>query len=614
VLYAKVVLGLPIEGPFDYIVPKDLENSAKIGTRVWVPFRNKKLLGFIVGTSRKTSVKNLKNISEIIDNFPVLDKNMLSVTRELSRYYCCSWGEAIATALPSGLRQGKRITLRQNYPASRTIGSQDIILFHDLDGQARWDNYLEHIKETLKDNKSAIIILPDINSVLNAKRVIKEKLAIEPDILYRKTPKEFLVWTKIRESKGNIVIGTRSAVFAPVTNLGLLIIDEEEDSVYKQEQVPHYNAKGVAFMRVGLEKAKLILGSSSPSLESLYLAKKNRIKYLQLPRTKDFPEIKLIDMKSEFHNSKSGDRILSKYLQDSLGSCLNSGGKALLYLNRKGFSTTCACSNCGKILKCQRCNINLVYHFKEDLLGCHYCNFRMEAPKICPNCNAGYIKFSGTGTEKIESELSRIFPNARINKLETRGKLSLEDTDICVATSAITKQANCYFDLAGVLGIDNSLNRVDLRSAEKTFAQLVRLLGRTAKKLIIQTNAPTHHCFQALLKKDINMFYEEELKQRKQTGFPPYRHLVAIKLRGAIETRVRESAASLFGRLKKSNRDKNIKILSVNAAQPPKLRGKFYWQILISCDNCPKVSKFLKTHLKYGAHSGIIVTVDADPI
>ncbi|MCX5703811.1 MAG: hypothetical protein NT066_04905, partial [Candidatus Omnitrophica bacterium] len=264
--------------------------------------------------------------------------------------------------------------------------------------------------------------------------------------------------------------------------------------------------------------------------------------------------------------------------------------------------------------KCPRCNINLAYHFKENILNCHYCNFKMAAPKICPNCNAGYIKYTGLGTEKIESELFRVFAQARIKRLETQDWCDLKDIDIVVATSSIIKQTDYRFDLIGVLNIDNSLNRIDFRSSEKAFDLLVGLTRLTDKKMIIQTRLAHHHCFKALLNKDINMFYDEELRQRKQLYFPPYRHIVLVKLRGRKEERVKEASYALFERLNKGNKDRGIKIISVNPGQPSKLRGSFYWQILISSTSPLKITKFLRIHLKTFLHSGIIVTVDVDPI
>lgn len=613
-LYAKVVLGIPVEGPFDYIVPSALEEKIKEGSRAWVNFRNKKMLGYVVGLSHKTKIKELKKILEIIDDCPVLDKNMLSLAREVSRYYCCSWGEAIETALPLALRKGKRAPCIANPAIENPASPQEAVLLHDLDGQERWNVYLEQIKEAVGNKKSVIILLPDIVSIFSAKEALKSSLGLSAGILFRKKPNELEEWLQVKTGKINIVIGTRSSIFAPVSNLGLVIIDEEQDPVYKQDQMPHYNAREVAFMRIGIEKAKLILGSTSPSIESFYLAKKSKIKYLLLPRKRDYPEIKIIDMKFEYRAYKQKNIILSKYMADSVFSCLDSGQKALLFLNRKGFATYASCRNCNEALKCPRCNINLVYYFQGDLLNCHYCNFKMQPPKICPRCNASYIRYSGTGTQKLESELSRLFSRARIKRIESGENIEIKDADIFVATSSIIKQKKYNFDLVGALAIDYSLNRIDLRSTEKTFALLAGLLGITEKKLLIQTRLPNHYCFKSLVKNDTDIFYNEELRQRRQLGFPPYRHMFLVKLRGKKEEKVKEAGSGLFERLNKCNKNKEIRIISVNPGYPSKLRGNFYWQIVITSGNVQRAVEFLKIRLKEFSRSGIIVTVDVDPL
>jgi len=615
-LYAKVVLGLPVEGTFDYSVPAPLHKRIKEGVRVWIQFRDKRKLGYVVKISGTTNIQRVKPILEIIDNSPILDKNMLLLTKELSDYYGCSWGEAIETALPEGLRKGKKIT--NNIEELKNIkhkNKQEAILIHDLNTEARWEIYLSQIKETISNNKSVIVLLPDINLVLKAKEVITPHLGISPVILYRKRPKETEEWLRVKESEFSIVAGTRSSIFAPVNNLGLVIIDEEQDTVYKQDQVPHYHARDVAFMRIAIEKAKLILGSISPSLESFYLAKKNKINYTVLPRIKDFPEVKIIDMRQEQRYSKQRNIILSKYLEDCIMQALDSKGKILLFLNRRGFATFASCRNCGTVLRCTRCNINLVYHFKENTLNCSYCNFKMAAPRICPSCNSSYIRYLGIGTEKIESEISRVFPQARVSRLGNLQDVDIESADIFISTASIIKKTNYNFGLIGILSIDNSLNRIDFRSTEKAFGLLVGLLARTDKKIVIQTSLSKHYSLQAIENKDINMFYDEELKLRKQLKFPPYRHLCLVKLRGKKENSVKEASNALFDRLTKyAENNKSVKVVSVNPGQPGKLRGNFYWQILIRAASPSKIVKFIKLHLRNFSHSGIIVTIDMDPL
>lgn len=613
-LYAKVVLGLPVEGPFDYIVPEGVNNRISIGSRVRVSFGPRKKIGYVVGLTQKTSVKKLKELSEVIDNYPVLDKNMLCLTKELSEYYCCSWGEAIETALPQGVRKGRKMPELKNAVLEKKNSSYNpaVILVHDLSGTERWKIYLESIKECLNAGKSSIVMLPDKDSILNAKEIIQKELNSKIALIYRNMPKEQDEWLRIKSGGVDIVIGARSGVFAPLSDLGLLIIDEEQDSVYKQDQSPHYHSRQVALMRAKMEKAGLILGSTSPSLESLGLVKKGIAKYVKLSLKKTDPQIRIIDTKTEYLRLKSKNIFISKYLEDAVAGQLNSSGKTLIVINRRGFATCASCNNCQKALRCPRCNINLVFHFKENALSCHYCNFKMEIPKICPNCNSGYIKFSGVGTEKVESELSRIFPQARIKRIEKDSAFSPGSADIFVSTSLVTKRTDYDFDLVCVLGADNYLNRPDFRSSEKAFSLLTGLLRLAAKQLIVQTGFPQHKIFEAVLKNDFNLFYEEELKERKQLNFPPYNHLILAKLRSKSETKAKDGALALFKKL--NTKSKYMQVLSVNVGQPAKLRGNFYWQLLISSGNPGKAVKILKTQLKDFRHSGIIVTVDVDPL
>ena len=597
-LYAKVVLGLPIDGPFDYLVPANLEDKIRVGARVWVNFRNKKEVAYIVGLSNKTTIKKLKEISTLIDEKPILGEKMLLLTGQLADYYCCSWGEAIETALPDEIRKGKDVR----------IG--DVSLFREgnvpylgllLQGHNRIDVYLKEIKLAISNRQSVIVIFTDVNAVLKANQIIQQSLKIVPQVLYRKQPKELGAWISVKQAEFSVVLGTRSSIFAPVNNLGLIIVDQEEDQVYKQEQVPHYHVREVVLMRARIESARVILGSHSPSLESFYLVQNGQLQFQCIPSVLEYPQVKVIDLRRLAYAERKNKSLFSKYLIDAIAATLAQKGKVLLLINRKGFATSAACHNCGVALKCPRCNINLVFHFDEDKLKCHHCNFKMELPKICPSCNTGYIKYSGLGTEKVESELARIFPQARLEE------------DIFVATSSVIKHAGLNFDLIGVLAIDNSLNRVDFRAAEKTFSLLMGLVSLTTKTIIIQSANANHHCFQALINNDPQLFYKEELRQRKQLNFAPFKHMIMVRLRGESLERVKQVASDLFLKLNKI-KTASIKMLSLNPGQPAKLRGNFYYQILMRAANVQRASQFLKLQLKDLHYSGIIVTVDVDPI
>ncbi|MCX5700343.1 MAG: primosomal protein N' [Candidatus Omnitrophica bacterium] len=618
-LFAKVVVGLPVSGPFDYIVPDNCAEQIKIGSRVWVSFGTRRIVGYVTDLVKKSEIKRLKPILELIDKVPLLSKEMLLITKELSEYYCCSWGEAIEVAIPDDLRKGKKIISGDSSINGVRINSDPIYLdkkvslIHDLDGRARWGVYINEIKQILKNNQSAIVLLPDVHDIAKVSSMINKELGIEVQPLYRKQPKELDAWLKVKSGGAQVIAGTRSAIFAPLNNLGLIIIDDEASSVYKQDQVPHYHAREAGFLRAKIEGAKLILGSRVPSLESYYSSKKDKAKYTLVPRKSRFPDVKLIDTRHLAFVDRKKKQVVARILEDAIYVVLNTKGKVLLFLNRKGFATQAACHACGKVLKCPRCNINLVYHYKGNLLSCHYCNYKIEPPKICPECNAGYIKFSGGGTEKMESELSRIFPQARI-KIWDEACQDISDADIFIATSSVIRRADLNFDLIGVLGIDNTLNRVDFRATEKVFELLAGLLVLTDKNILIQTSSPTHHCFQALFKKDESYFYEAELKQRKQLNFPPFSHLILVKLRGKSEEKVKVAAEALFNKLTKENKSKELGIVAVTPTNPPKLRGNFYWQVLLRTGKVALAGEFIRKGLKGFRHSGIIVTIDVDPV
>jgi len=614
VLYANVVLGLPIEGPFDYLVPADLERKISVGARVWVDFSHQKTVAYVVNLSHKTKIKRIKEVLAVIDPVPLLDAQLLGLAVRLADYYCCSRGQAIESALPDELRKGKAVTLGATPPPffSEAKKTQSSLRF--IQGNNRIAAYLKEIRQVWSAGQSVIVLFSDIPEAERARELFSKHLGTEVFLSFRKQPKELEIWERIRASGACIVVGTRSNIFSPVNNLGLIIVDQEEDQVYKQEQVPHYHAREAACMRGEVSGAKVILGSQTPSLESFYLAEKNKLSFEIMPSASVYPEIKIIDLARLAYAERKSKSIFSKFLADAIYSVLTQKGKVLLLVNRKGFATAAACHNCGKTLKCPRCNINLVFHFEEDTLKCHHCNFKMEVPEICPSCNAGYIKYSGTGTEKVESEVAKVFPQARVKLLgEEDRNAPLLDADIFVATSAAIKYQELNFDLIGVMLIDNALNRVDFRAAEKTFMLLRGLTGLTTKKIIIQSANANHHCFRALIKNDVMLFLREELKIRKQLNFAPFKHMILLKLRGPSLEKVKKVGTDLFDKLNRS-KTSSIKMLAFNPGQPAKLRGNFYYQILMRATSAEKATHFLKLHLKSEHYSGIIVTVDVDPV
>lgn len=577
-----------------------------------MPFGSGKLTGYVVGTSDTSKITRVKPILGIIDEIPVVSPQLLLLARRIAGHYCCSWGQAIDSVLPQDLRKGRKVTAENGPKHQGMSGKREKILFRCPDSASKWAKYLEYIKNAQKAHVSAILLLADKSEVLRAQGYIAGHLGVEPVLMSRGQRDELKVWLTARDSGSSVILGTRSAVFAPARDLGLIIVDDEENPVYKQEQPPHYHARDVAIMRADIENTQLILGGVSVSLESYYLSTRNKIKYSLLPAASKPAEVKLVN--ARFTTQKAKEKSpLSKYLQDCIYSALAAKKRVLLFINRRGFATYAACLACGFVLKCPRCALSLVYHQDDHVLTCSHCNFSTPSPKICPKCSAGYIKYSGTGTEKIESVLAGIFPGAKMRILDTGDSLDGKVADIYISAASVFKEADRAFDLVGLLQIDNTLNRVDLRSGEKVMSILLNLSRLAKEKLVIETNFPAHHAFAALVLGDIDRFYVEELKQRRQLRFAPWRHMIALRLRGKIKDKVEQAAAATFDGLNKALQV-NLKVLSLNPGSPPKLRDNYYWQILLSCSNLDKANIFLKSYLKNFRHSGIIVTVDVEPV
>jgi len=621
--YAKVIIAIPVEGPFDYTIPKLLLQKIKIGCRVVIPFRNRRLIGYVVGLANKTKAKKIKSILKPIDTEPLLDREFLSLTKQISNCYCCSWAETIETALPAGIRKGRTIKISNQKPDPPKVGAPsnqknrfEVLLLHDKDGNRRYDIYFEEIEKILNLNRSIIFLCPEVWQVLKVADLLQKRFGQKIVIIHRKLSEKEEIdnWSQMKEGKVKICVGTRSAVFAPILDLGLIVLDCEEDESFKQDQKPFYHARDVAIMRAKRENIKVILGSITPSLESYYLVKKRRHRLINLERTQKFPEIKIVDMRKNFLEKKRG-HILSKFLEIKISQYLTEKKKILIFLNRKGFATYSYCKMCGFILKCSRCNISLTYTFQKKRLICNYCQYSLDLPNLCPKCNSSYIRFRGLGLEKLESQIHLPFPQAKVTRLEKDYRSDLSNLDILISTREVLKEGFIKeFDLLGIILADQSLNLVDFRASEKTFHLLSKFFLLCRKEVIIQSFIPQHHTFKYLSKGDYDGFCKEELRQRRLLNFPPFKDLIMINLRGVKENTLISVSNSLFGRIKNVIRDKDTEVFPPFQDTPSKLRGKFRYRILIKTKNVEKISLSLKRILRNFSHSKIVITVDVNPL
>jgi len=615
---AQVIFNLPIETRFDYSIPSSLLGQVGVGARVKVGFGNKRLIGYVVSLKEKSAFRKLKPILSLIDNVPILSESFLKELKELADYYCCSLGEMIETSLPLSVRKGKVVEIlrQRKIPMKSSSEESEVFVLKDLPDEEKWEFYLKKIRESLSKQKEVIFLVPEISYIKDCFDRLKGEFSDRIAVLYgSQNPSQGLrEWARIKNGQASIVIGVISAVFAPVDNLGLIIIDEEDNYAYKHDQSPHYHSRQVAYMRAKKEKASIILSSVSISLETYFQIKQNKFKLIESKDTETTPiDVKLLDTNEERFRQRKKEFVLSSFLENNIQNTLAAHGKIMLFMNRKGFSTFIQCRSYGYSLKCPRCNISLTYHYDKKYLSCRFCNYKTQVLSICPNCQVSYMRYSGMGTEKLESEMHRMFPQAKIKRWDKESSLPGDDFDILISTQVSLKRPNFSVELLGVLKPDALLNKIDFRAAEKTFSLLYRLSKLAKDKMLIQTNNPSHYSIQAINKRDQDYFYQQELSNRKELGFPPFKHLAQIILRGKNQERVKEVSFDLFNNLININKTNSIEIYEPIPSIPAKLRGNFYWNILLKGSSVKNICSLIrKPILEYKKKSGVITTVNVD--
>jgi len=478
-------------------------------------------------------------------------------------------------------------------------------LLHGITGSGKTEIYIELVNNILKLKKQAIILVPEISLTTQLVSKFVKRFGHNVAVLHSKLSigERYDQWRKIKNNDISIVIGARSAIFAPCKRLGLIIIDEEHESSYKSEMHPKYHTKDVAEFRCKKSNSTLLLGSATPSIESYYNAEKNVYNLLKIEKrfnNNPLPSVEIIDMRKELE--KGNRSIFSKNLYDSMKETLSNNKQVILFLNRRGYSTFISCRSCGFVIKCKNCDISLTYHQSSDIVKCHYCGYKLRVPVRCPKCSSKYIKHFGTGTEKIETLVKKIFPYYVTQRLDidtTSKKGDLEriihsfeqrKIDILIGTQMVAKGLDFpYVTLVGVLSADTSLNLPDFRSNERTFQLLTQVAGRAGRhkfagKVVIQTYTPDNYSIRASQSHDYNLFYKKEIILRKEFLYPPFCEMVNIILLGEKEDDVIKSAHSVYYQLQTyiKKRIKNkIELLGPSPAIYNKIKGSYRWQILI---------------------------------
>jgi len=511
------------------------------------------------------------------------------------------------------------------------------ILLHGVTGSGKTAVYLAAMRTVLEQGRSAILLVPEIGltptMAADLQQVFGDEVAILHSALSNRERAE--QWHRIKRGAARMVVGTRSAVFAPVTDLALIIVDEEQDSSYKQEETPRYHARDVAVMRAKMADAVVVLGSATPSLESYYNAKKNKYALIELPdrvERRPLPEVELIDMKQEFQETGQ-EQVISRKLAEEIRERLERKEQVMILLNRRGYSPVALCRTCGKTLECQNCAIAMTHHKRARKMECHYCGYTAPVPEKCGHCGSEYVYFIGTGSEKLEELLHGMFPTARIGRLDrdtVRGKEDFEralaalnegELDLLVGTQMIAKGHDVHgVTLVGVVGADIALGLPDFRAAERTFQLLTQVAGRAGRgqtpgKVVLQTYFPDHYAVQYAAQHDFIGFYEKELRFRSWMHYPPYSALANVLVRSdQLDEALRWSG--ILGKWFEKTRHEGVRVLGPAAAPILRLKRDYRYHFVLKSPSREKLNTTLRSMLAYAAtqkipRTQVIVDVDA---
>jgi len=484
-----------------------------------------------------------------------------------------------------------------------------VFLLHGVTGSGKTEIYLQALAETVKLGKRGIVLVPEIALTPQTIERFASRFPHKVAVLHSKLSlgEQFDEWQRIKKGECAVVIGSRSAIFAPQPDLGLIIIDEEHEWTYKQhDKAPRYHARNAALKLSELSGAAVILGSATPDVETYYHARQGDYRLLQLAQRvtpnegAPLPQVKVIDLKDEL---KAGNRnLLSRALSQAAAQAIASGEQVMLFLNRRGGASFIQCRSCGFVLRCRRCEVALTYHPSEDILVCHQCNYRTPSPQACPQCSSRRIKFLGTGTQKLTLEAGFAFPRARLLRWDsdtTRQRHAHEEilnrfrsheADILVGTQMIAKGLDLpLVTLVGVVSADTGLNLPDFRAGERTFQLLSQVAGRAGRgsrggQVIIQTYSPEHYVIQAAAKQDYASFYEQEITYRRQLHNPPFAQLASLTYSHANDIVCQREAARMKRLIIEERETKGIADLSLIGPAPAfirRLRGRFRWQLIL---------------------------------
>jgi len=591
--FVDVALPLPLDRSFSYRLPPELPTPAP-GTRVRVPFGAGEETGFVLGSlgpgqlaaGLRADPAKIKPVSELLDAEPWLDAGLLGLARWLADYYAAGLGEVLRSMVPVKPMKRPRLPAAPPLPppdapqrltppqaaalaavkAALDAGGFARFLLDGVTGSGKTEVYLQAIVHCLAAGRQAIVLVPEISLTPQAAQRFRARLREGVGVFHSglAAGERYAVWEGMRAGRLQVVLGPRSAIFAPCPRLGLVVIDEEHDSSYKQTEKPRYHARSVAMLRARDAGAVVLLGSATPSLESLHNVRLGKYRRLELPERVaggQRPRLEILPMAAE-------TGLLAAPLAEAIGACAERGEKAILLLNRRGHSRLRLCRDCGYLRRCSRCEIPLVYHSRRERLLCHYCGQERPLEPVCPDCGGRRWVLLGAGTQQLELELGLRFPGLPLHRMDldsTRrrgahadilGRFAAPGPAILLGTQMIAKGHHFpEVTLVGVVDADSGLFLPDFRAAERSWQLLEQVAGRSGRgerpgRVLVQTYAPGHPLLAALARDELAVVVERELAEREALGYPPFRRLLALLVSAPEEALAQEAARRLAAGLR----------------------------------------------------------------
>ncbi|HLB52145.1 MAG TPA: primosomal protein N' [Chlamydiales bacterium] len=660
---AEVALDRKSPIPFDYLVPEALASAIVVGTRVKIEFRKKEVKGTILALKEGSSISNLLPILEVLSPTSSLNAFQWKLAHWISRYYATPLEKVIRLFLPAPvrkevkMRKGKEETLlleaeffqsppkvlnsEQKLCLEKVIvslqkGTFSAHLIQGVTGSGKTEIYLQAIEEARRLKKGALFLVPEISLTSQTIERIRSRFSEKIAVLHHKRSQgeRNEAWKKLGSGEISIAIGARSALFAPIPHLGLIIVDEEHDSSYKQsEEAPCYHARNVAIMKAHLESATILLGSATPSIESRYNAEIKKYTFHTLTQratSASLPTIRIIDMK-EAQKRNGGFTHFSDVLLRGIEERVKKGEQTLLFLNKRGYHRLQLCAECRTHIQCPHCDLSLTFHREANELICHLCGFHRPPPTSCPSCGSREtLQFKGFGTEHVERSLHAVFPDIRTLRMDrdtTQKKESHEElfkqfrshkADVLIGTQMVAKGFHFpAVTLVGVLNADGALQIPDFRSSESLFQLLIQVAGRAGRadlngEVILQTYLPEHPVIRLAASQNYDAFYHQEIEERRLFHYPPFVHLIKCIFSSSQAAKAQEAAEMTYAELAKKSFP-HTQLLPPAPAGHPKVKDFYRFQFLIKMEN-RSVSEEITKYLSSLRFSETQIKIDVDPL